>query len=555
MSPERTRRAVLRGLGGLAALSTVSVQAAAAEGDEYTTTEFTAASFDGTELAGTLYVPEGTDPHPVVLGTHGWGGDHTSAAIQRRADTYAANGYVYCAYDSRGFGESGGEVGVDGPNEVADALTLLDQLAKGEVGGVPLSIETDDNGPVCAMDGLSYAGGIQLNTMAVSTPEAARELLPDGASFATIDFSQGSPLDAAVPRWAWHDLVFSLAPRGIVKNGWDSLLVAVGVAGARGLTSGDGQPSMADVTNGVTPAVPEAFLRATATNEFSESDREFYRARSPASKTELLDTPSLFISGWNDTLFVPNEALWNRSAVADNGVESKLLLFQGGHTFGETASDEVNAHLDSRALEFVDAHLKRGQGRSSLPAVEYYRTQTDEFVTRPDIPAPGAGELELPLSEGGQGDVTVVANSVAPTSASQVFVQGKGDYAEGATSLSYDFDVDEETELLGVPELDLVVEPLGDEARLFVKVEHVEDGTATLVHNQVTPVAVQGVAETQRVEVEMTAIQRNLSAGDTLRLTVASTDAGFSGSRSAAGARLYHASETESLVRFPTTPN
>ena len=100
---------------------------------------------------------------------------------------------MFCAYDSRGFGESGGEVGVDGPNEVADALTLLDQLALGEVGGVSVNVTTDADGPVCAMDGLSYAGGIQLNTMAVSTADAADRLLPSEASFETISFAEGSP--------------------------------------------------------------------------------------------------------------------------------------------------------------------------------------------------------------------------------------------------------------------------------------------------------------------------------------------------------------------------
>lgn len=34
-------------------------------------------------------------------------------------------------------------MGGDGPNEVADALTLPDQLARGEVGGVSVAIETD----------------------------------------------------------------------------------------------------------------------------------------------------------------------------------------------------------------------------------------------------------------------------------------------------------------------------------------------------------------------------------------------------------------------------
>ncbi|MFC6990345.1 alpha/beta hydrolase family protein [Haladaptatus sp. GCM10025707] len=194
MTQNLTRRRALSRLAamGLVAAGVSVTDAGTVAADaSYTRTDFTTTSWDGTDLVGSLYVPDSDGPHPVVLGTHGWGGDHGSPAVARRADVFASNDYVFCAYDSRGFGESGGEVGVDGPNEVADALTLLDQLAQGEVGGVSVDVERSTNGPVCAMDGLSYAGGIQLNTMAVSTPDAADALLPDSATFDTIDFTEG----------------------------------------------------------------------------------------------------------------------------------------------------------------------------------------------------------------------------------------------------------------------------------------------------------------------------------------------------------------------------
>lgn len=549
-----TRRGVLRGMAGGAALAAgTSVQAAAAPATSapYTRTDTRIASFDGTELAASVYTPDGTGPFPAVVGTHGWGGDRSSAVVTRLADLYAANGFLLVTYDSRGFGESDGEVGVDGPNEVGDALTIMDQLALGEVGGVAVDVRTDGNGPVVGMDGLSYAGGIQLNTMAVSSDAAAVELLPEEASFETLDFSKGSPLNAAVPRWAWHDLVFSLVPRGVVKSGWDSLLFGVGVTGARGITSGDGKPDVPrDVRYGLHPAVPQTFATGVLRNDISESDQAFYDARSPVTKTDRLDTPSLLISGWNDTLFVANEALWNLRALRANNIPAKLLLFQGGHTFGETPDAETQRYIDGRALSFLEGHLTPNV-EEDLPRVEYYETQTDEWTTVPDVPVPNAESRELSLHAAASSDTTVVANSVAPTSKSQLFVGGE-DYAEGASAASFDFPVEESYELLGAPTARLVVEPLGEDAILFLKVYHVTDDGETLVHNQVTPVEVSGVGRVRTLDVEMTAIQRRLDPGDAVRVTVASTDAAFSGSRKAAGVRIHHADESESAVVFPS---
>lgn len=554
MTYDITRRDLLSSVAGVGLLSTrvsvTSTEAAAAE--SYSRTDFTTESWDGTKLTGSLYIPDESGPHPAVLGTHGYGNDHSTNAIKRRADVYASNGYVFCAYDSRGFGESGGEVGVDGPNEVADALTLLDQLALGQVGGVSVDIATDANGPVCAMDGLSYAGGIQLNTMAASTTDAADRLLPSGASFETISFAEGSPLDAAVPRWAWHDLRFSLAPRDVVKVGWDSLLLATGATGSRGLTSGDGKPSIYDLQYGVTEEVPEAFVSSTAQNEFDGDSKAFYASRSPVSKTETLDTPSLFISSWTDTLFVPNEAVWNYHALGENGVESKLIFFRGAHTFEETADAKMNARLDSRALEFVDAHLRRNEP-SDLPPVEYYETQTDSWSTTSDIDPPNSKEWAVAFADGRLGDSTVVYNSVAPSSTSQLTSEEE-DLLDGVTAVDFDYPVTEARELLGSPSLRLDLEPLGTDPRLFVKVYHIDETGETLVHDQVAPVHETGDGR-RTAEVEMTTLQRRIDAGDTLRVTVAATDAGFYSSRKTAGARIYYGDDADSGVTFPVQPN
>ena len=76
----------------------------------------------------------------------------------------------------------------------------------------------------------------------------------------------------------------------------------------------------------------------------------------------------------------------------------------------------------------------------------------------------------------------------------------------------------------------------------------------TLVHDQVTPLHPTGDGR-RTTEVEMTALQRRLDVGDTLRVTVAATDAGFYASREMAGARIYHGSDSDSRVTFPVQPN
>lgn len=517
--PTVDRRTVLGSVAALLGATSTSVRAAAADGDGYEQRSVEIDSFDGTTIVGSVYIPDGDGPFPAVLMTHGWGGDHESERIQRLADNYASNGYVVLAYDSRGFGESEGEVTVDGPNEVGDARALITWLARRD------EVATDGpDDPKVGMDNVSYAGGIQLNTAAVD-----------------------DRLDALVPRWAWHDLPFALAPNGVIKAGWDTLLLAVGATGARGVTSGDNTPQEEDVVNGLDHEVYEANLLGAATNEFPEESVDYYRERSPSTKLDGIETPTLLISGWPDTLFVPNEAVWTFDGLRERGTETRLVLFEGAHTLTATAGPDQRAVLDEMALAWLDEHVA-GEGSTEFPPVTFYEVQSGEWRSADGVPPSGAGAWTLDLSDARVGEETAIANSVAPTSTSQLSLV-KGDHVEG-TAADFDFPVERDREPFGAPALSLTVEPLGPEAHLYAKLYRVVDGEATLIDNQVTPLRFDGTGA-RRIDVEMTAFQRRLSAGETLRVTLATTDGGFYNSRECAGVLVHHA-PGESTVTLPT---
>ncbi len=63
----------------------------------------------GTELAGTLFIPEGVGPHPAIVGAHGSGRiDRTDTYLNEAADYFVPRGIAFFIFDKRGVGASGG---------------------------------------------------------------------------------------------------------------------------------------------------------------------------------------------------------------------------------------------------------------------------------------------------------------------------------------------------------------------------------------------------------------------------------------------------------------
>lgn len=514
-------------------------------------------SFDGTILVGSVYEPTGSErrsgsEYPAMLLTHGWGSDRMGERPVRLAERYARNGYVVLVYDSRGFGESDGTVGFVGPNEVRDASALISWLGRRSTVQTGDPIDDRPN-PRVGMDGVSYGGGIQLNVASV-----------DGR------------LDVMVPRWAWHDLTHSLAPDGMIKTGWITLLYVTGIAGARGISSGDMLPSVEDIKHGIAPQFHGMYLDAVVENELSENAQAYLNARSPIEAVDRIDTPALFISGWSDTLFTPNEAVRNYRQLRDQGVETRLLLFDGGHALDGT--DETDRVIDDAALAWIDAYLQ-DDTPAPLSPVTYYQKRTDSWAQIDRLPNRDANEsLTLSLGSAALGPRSLLVNSVVPTSTSQL-IPVNVDLASGMTAVSFDFSVDESFELLGTPVLDVALAPLGPEARLFAKLSRIHDGNERQLYNQTTPFKIEGSARTstslnrdrnreskrdwkrnwnskiepkpKRKRVELIATQRQFDADDALRLTLATTDAGFFASTTSLGAYLYHSEAIPSTLSIP----
>lgn len=460
----RTRRSVLRGIGltaGVAGVSSVfgGVATARPEPDAaFETERVEIESFDGTTIVATLYVPASEGPHPAILMTHGWGSNRQ--ANHPLAARYAGEEYVVLSYDSRGFGESGGTVTSTGPNEERDARELITWLGERD------EVVTDDAGePTIGMDGGSYGGAIQFRTAAAD-----------------------DRLDAIVPRITWHDLRHSYAPNGVLKWAWATALRQAGEAG------GEIDPIVEDATE-------EMYERRELTPEAAA----FYYERSPAEYLEEVTTPALIVHGWYDRLFTPTEALANVRGLRERGVETALVLENGGHYFGplEESATET-AFVADATLSWLDAHLK-GDGDHGLPPVSYYDDSSDSFVTAGRFPPADATRerFELPIN----GAVRL-----------HNWPNGK---SKGET-VTFDFPIDERTELVGTPTVRATVVPNGQgTTRLMFALQRVRGGEVTTVKDQITPVAVE---EPTELELDLVPVQAVLEPGDTLRLAVAIED-------------------------------
>ena len=208
---------------------------------------------DGTQLAATLFVPGGTPPPggwPGIVFLHGLGGTRSSAIAVARAMGVIGDEYAVLAYDARGHGQSGGLIGIDGPNEIGDTRAVFSWLrdrpdvADDKIGGW----------------GISYGGGALWNSLAAGVPWAALE-----------------------PVITWTDLERALAPQGLVKTGV--------VAGF--ISSLD--PKAVD------PAV--LAIRDAAFAGRTGGVPAFAAARSSARKLKGLRTPVFMMQGRRDFAF------------------------------------------------------------------------------------------------------------------------------------------------------------------------------------------------------------------------------------------------------------
>ncbi|MBW3619311.1 MAG: CocE/NonD family hydrolase [Actinobacteria bacterium] len=274
---------------------------------------------DGIAIDITVFRPCGataSSPVPVILHSHGWGGAKSTSGFGSELD--AAFGVV--SITQRGHGETGGQANTQNPEleaqdikSVIDFVAALDWVRK-DVDGEGVTIADD---PVLFAMGGSYGGGYQTITALTEIRESGR-----------------TRFNALAPEITWYDLPRSLAPSGVARSLWNSVLYAAGVARI------DMHPIIHQgfAWGSTTGQWPDGTVLGQPDPSGSVPDLDtFFHEHSPVAFVEQghrIDVPVLWRQGSNDTLFPLNEGLDNFAyALTDEARQRSVFVsFNGGHT-------------------------------------------------------------------------------------------------------------------------------------------------------------------------------------------------------------------------------
>jgi ABC-2 type transport system ATP-binding protein len=542
------RRPVLRRLVVLALVlfaTTVPATAFAATSGTVTVQE-QRIDVNGVSLDATLYLPAAT-PAPAVLVAHGFGGSKTS--VDADARELAERGYVALAWSARGFGASTGQIALNAPDaEVADARALLDRLA-----GLPEVAQDGPGDPHVGVTGGSYGGALAL-------------LLA----------GYDQRVDAIAPVITWNDLGQALFPNaatvgappldtpargafgadGVFKRGWAGVFFSAGLApGPGGAGPGTGPSRLAPPSSTCgrfTDEVCAAYTDAATTGRLSPATAALLQRSSPATVTGRITAPTLLVQGEQDTLFGLDQADANAREIAANGTPVQVRWFAGGHD-GAAPADAVRTAVG----DWFDLHLRgTGDGGGFPYAVESgvragSSTPTGRTVVAADYPGlPGTSALEprdLPLD----GEPQVVLNPAGGSPAAITALPGLGGALGTAGSRiaavtaelpgqSARFTtpvLDEPLLVTGAPRVALSVsrvpgQPGPAEAILFARTfEVTPDGTRTLLGGSVAPmrVAVPADGSPASVTVTLPGVVAPIEAGNTLVVSIGTTDQAYAG--------------------------
>jgi len=258
------------------------------------------------KICYTVFRPAGASRRhrvPMVMHSHGWGGSR--ATVPSAVAPFLRAGYGVISFDQRGFGQSGGHAYVENPRVEGHDVRRLVRL----VSRMPWVQQDGPGDPRMGAIGGSYGGGYQF----LGAFEELR--------------TRGKPVfDALAPEITWNDLEDSLAPEGVVRTEWASLLSA-------GALPSDALPQSiyTGLAEGLaTGAWPDGSTPGTV------NLTRFFRRNGPKWHVEhgrRLNIPVLFGQGTTDSLFPLQQGLrnWATAITPRARRRSVFVGYNGGH--------------------------------------------------------------------------------------------------------------------------------------------------------------------------------------------------------------------------------
>ncbi|MFD4654371.1 alpha/beta fold hydrolase [Kitasatospora sp. NPDC058444] len=530
------RRRLLAGAVALVAVAAAGTATVASGGertvhqeDRFLSMPETPGSAQQIQLDTSFFTTDG-GPRPAVLLAHGFGG--SKEGERERAEQLARQGYAVLTWSARGFGHSGGKIGLNAPDrEVEDVRHLVDWLAQRP------EVQLDTTGdPRVGITGASYGGAVSLLASAYD-----------------------HRIDAVATRITWWNLADALFPQGVQGSGavdgvfkklWAGIFFTTGSAGDLGPSGEAPRESGGPKPAADAPVGCGRFLEslcgmydrvATAGHADPEAVALLERS-SPSSVAAQLKAPTLVVQGQQDSLFPLDQGDRIAQAVAANGAPVAVDWFAGGHDGGT----DTSARVDDRVTAWFDHHLK-GQGGDTGAAFRVTRTGGVDSTGFQAV-LRGAGADRYP-GLGGTGSRTVelaggeqtLANPPGGAPPGISTLPGVGALSQAASlgaGLSLDFPgqnaafdsapLDTPLHLTGQPTVPLRVTADRPDAVLFAKLYDVgPDGKAVLPQQLAAPLRVTGADAGRTVTVALPTVDHTFPAGHRVRLVLASTDLAY----------------------------
>ncbi|MGW5000136.1 alpha/beta fold hydrolase [Streptomyces hydrogenans] len=488
-----------------------------------------ALDLDGVRIDTSYFTAGASGRRPAVLLAHGFGGSKDD--VRPQAERLARDGYAVLTWSARGFGASGGKIGLNDPaHEVQDVRGLVDWLA-----ARPEVLLDGRGDPRVGVSGASYGGAISL-----------------------LAAGHDPRVDAIAPQITYWNLADALFPEGVYKKLWSGILFSMG-ADARG-----------DACGRFTPEICALKERVAVSGRPDAAARALLEARSPSAVGDRVKVPTLIVQGQTDSLFTLDQSDAMARALTANGAPVAVDWIAGGHDGG----DREAARVEDRIGAWFDRWLKKDASVDTGPAFRVSRTggvdSTDGRATLRAATAdryPGLAEGTRALTLAGPAQRFTNPAGGAPPAVSSV--PGLGGGLGGLSSslgvgLALDFpgqharfDAAPQAEPLritGTPTVRVKVTSTAPDgsAVLFGKVYDVgPDGRQQVLPAQlVAPVRVEDAAKGRSVTLTLPAIDHEVEAGHRLRLVVSATDLGYASPVTTAGYTV----AVEGPLTVPTAP-
>ncbi|MFB7423959.1 alpha/beta fold hydrolase [Streptomyces hydrogenans] len=483
----------------------------------------------GVRIDTSYFTAGASGRRPAVLLAHGFGGSKDD--VRPQAERLARDGYAVLTWSARGFGASGGKIGLNDPeHEVQDVRGLVDWLA-----ARPEVLLDEQGDPRVGVSGASYGGAVSL-----------------------LAAGHDPRVDAVAPQITYWNLADALFPEGVYKKLWSGILFSMGTD-ARG-----------DACGRFTPEICALKERVAVSGRPDAAARALLEARSPSAVGDRVKVPTLIVQGQTDSLFTLDQSDAMARALTANGAPVAVDWIAGGHDGG----DREAARVEDRIGAWFDRWLKKDASVDTGPAFRVSRTggvdSTDGRATLRAATAdryPGLAEGTRALALAGPAQRFTNPAGGAPPAVSSV--PGLGGGLGGLSSslgvgLALDFpgqharfDAAPQAEPLrvtGTPTVRVEVTSTAPDgsAVLFGKVYDVgPDGRQQVLPAQlVAPVRVEDAAKGRSVTLTLPAIDHEVEAGHRLRLVVSATDLGYASPVTTAGYTV----AVEGPLTVPTAP-